>query len=302
MREPDPVLSRISDQTMTLRARVTTPFGRDSTADEVLAGVDLRGRRAIVTGAASGIGAETARALASAGAEVTLAVHDLRAGERAAADIAAQTGDRRVFVSHLELTDRSSVAAFAAGWDGPLHILVNSAETEVLPDLTYTSAGWETQLAANHLGPFELTLGLHRALAASGRARIVSVSSGRHLLSPVIFDDLHFAFRPYHPWLAYGQSKTANVLFALGATARWSADGVAANALNPGVVERGAATVVLLAASPLLDGVGGRYFEECNEAARVSRRTDDYRGVAPYALDPENADRLWDMSTDLLAG
>ncbi|HEY3188750.1 MAG TPA: SDR family NAD(P)-dependent oxidoreductase, partial [Solirubrobacteraceae bacterium] len=261
---------------MTLGARVTTPFGRDSTADEVLAGVDLRGRRAIVTGAASGIGAETARALASAGAEVTLAVHDLRAGERAAADIAAQTGDRRVFVSHLELTDRSSVAAFAAGW--------------------------ETQLAANHLGPFELTLGLHRALAASGRARIVSVSSGRHLLSPVIFDDLHFAFRPYHPWLAYGQSKTANVLFALGATARWSADGVAANALNPGVVERGAATVVLLAASPLLDGVGGRYFEECNEAARVSRRTDDYRGVAPYALDPENADRLWDMSTDLLAG
>jgi NAD(P)-dependent dehydrogenase (short-subunit alcohol dehydrogenase family) len=151
-----------------------------------------------------------------------------------------------------------------------------------------------------------------------------SVNFGRHLLSRVILDDLHFAFRPYDRWLAYGQSKTANVLFALGATARWSRDGITATALNPGTiavanhrhvrdgpavlpehqktVQQGAATSVLLAASPLLEGVGCRYFEDCNEAVRVTHRTDDYRGVAPYALDPENADRLRDMSTDMLTG
>jgi NAD(P)-dependent dehydrogenase (short-subunit alcohol dehydrogenase family) len=310
--------------TMTSYMRITTPFTRDSTADEVLAGVDLHGRRAIVTGAAAGIGAETARALASAGAEVTLAVQDLEAGERTAADICSKTGSRRLFVAHLDLTDRSSVAAFTAAWYGPLHILVNNAGILALPEHTRTSEGWEMQFAANHLGHFELALGLHKALAAAERARIVSVSSSRHLLSPVIFDDLHFAFRPYDPWLAFGQSKTANVLFALGATARWSSDGITANALNPGAIETGhqrpgggdlatppdlqktvqqcAATPVLLAASPLLEGVGCRYFEGCNEAVRVTHRTDDYRGVAPYALDPENADRLWDMSTDMLAG
>lgn len=309
--------------TMTSHSRIMTPFTRESTADEVLADVDLRSQRAIVTGATSGIGVETARALAWAGAEVTLAVQNLEAGERMAADIFSKTGNRRVVVAPLDLTDRSSIAAFRAAWDGPLHILVNNAERKVLPELTRTSASWETQFAANHLGHFELALGLHGALVVAGQARIVSVSSGRHLLSPVIFDDLHFAFRPYDPWLAYGQSKTANVLFALGATARWSGDGITANAMNPGTIEtghqrraagdlatppdlqnilqRGAATSVLLAASPLLDGVGCRYFEDCNEAVRVAHRTADEHGVAPYALDPDNADRLWDMSTDMLA-
>jgi NAD(P)-dependent dehydrogenase (short-subunit alcohol dehydrogenase family) len=221
---------------MTSHTRLTT-FTRDSTVDEVLAGVDLHGLRAIVTGAASGIGAETARGLASAGAEVTLAVRDLEAGERTAADIELQTGNRRLFVSLLDLVDRSSVAAFTAAWDGLLHILVNNAAIEASPRLARTPEGWEMQFATNHLGHFELTLGLHKALAATGRARIVSVSSSRHLLSPVIFDDVHFAFRPYDPWLAYGQSKTANVLFALGATARWSSDGITANAVNPGSIE-----------------------------------------------------------------
>jgi NAD(P)-dependent dehydrogenase (short-subunit alcohol dehydrogenase family) len=310
--------------TMTSQPRIRTPFTRDSTPDEVLARVDLRSQRAIITSGTSGIGVETARALAWAGAEVTLATQNVQAGERTAADIFSKTGNRHVFVAHLDLADSSSIAAFAAAWDGPLHILVNNAEIKVPPELTRTAAGWELQFAANHLGHFELALGLHKALVMAGRARIVSVSSGRHLLSPVIFDDLHFAFRPYDPWLAYGQSKTANVLLALGATARWCGDGITANALNPGAIEAGhqqpvggdlanppdlqkgvqqsAATAVLLAASPLLDGVGCRYFEDCNEAVRVTHRTDDEHGVAPYALDPENADRLWDMSVDLLAG
>lgn len=297
---------------MTAYTRITTPFTHESTTADVLAGVDLHGRRAIVTGATSEIGAETARALAAAGAEVTLAVHDLEAGERTAADIVATTGNRRLFVVQLDLADRSSVQSFTTAWVGPLHILVNHAEVVGLTEPTRTAAGWELHFAANHLGHFELALGLHRALAATVRARIVSVSSGRHLLSPVIFDDLHFAFRPYDRWLAYGQSKTANVLFALGANARWSGDGITVNAVNPGelltttghrwTLQQAAATAVLVAASPLLDGVGCRYFEACNEAVRVAYRTDDERGVAPYALDPENADRLWDMSTDLLAG
>jgi NAD(P)-dependent dehydrogenase (short-subunit alcohol dehydrogenase family) len=248
-------------------------------------------------------------------------VRDVEAGRRVAADIATTTGNSNVDVAPLELTDRASIDAFASGWDGPLHILVNNAGIMAPPE-QYTREGWELQFATNHLGHFALTLGLHDALAADGQARVVSVSSSGHMLSPVIFDDLHFAFRPYDPWLAYGQSKTANVLFAVGATARWIDDGITANALMPGAiltklqrhiggglvtpperqktVEQGAATSVLLATSPLLEGIGGRYFVDCNEAAPVTRRTGDMSGVAPYALDAENADRLWELSLRLL--
>jgi NAD(P)-dependent dehydrogenase (short-subunit alcohol dehydrogenase family) len=189
------------------------------------------------------------------------------------------------------------------------------------------------QFATNHLGHFALALGLHEALAAAGRARIVSVSSSGHLRSPVVFDDLHYEFRDYDPFGAYGQSKTANVLFAVEATRRWVEDGITANALMPGgiatqlqrhvggaeymrqaverfrqagsvlkTVEQGAATSVLLATSPQLEGIGGRYFEDCNEAAVVHRREEPgLSGVAPYALDPDNAERLWEVSLELIA-
>jgi NAD(P)-dependent dehydrogenase (short-subunit alcohol dehydrogenase family) len=304
--------------------RITTPFDRESTADQVLAGVDLTGKRAIVTGGASGVAAETARALASAGAEVTLAVLDTRAGERAAEEMRSSTGNRSIDVAPLNLADRASIAAFTAVWQVPLHVLVNHAEAVIQPELTRTSDGWELHLATNHLGHFELALGLHDVLAAAGQSRIVAVSSGAHMLSPVVFDDLQFAFRLYDPGAAYGQSKTANILFAVGASARWYRDGITVNAASSGAVapamhrqngrireipeprptllQQRAATSALLATSPLLDGVGGRYFEDCNEAERATGRTDDLRGVAPYALNPENADRLWDVSIDLLAG
>jgi NAD(P)-dependent dehydrogenase (short-subunit alcohol dehydrogenase family) len=301
-------------------ARITTAFGPGSTAAEVAAGVDLSGRRVVVTGASSGIGVETARALAATGAGVTLAVRDTGAGTRVAADIVATTGNQDIGVAALDLTDRASIAAFIAGWDGPLHVLVNNAGVMATPEQR-TRDGWELQFATNHLGHFALATGLHGALAADGAARIVSVSSAAHLLSPVILDDLHFAFRPYDPLLAYAQSKTANVLFAVGATARWAGDGITANALMPGAiatnlqrhtggtetppeqlksVQQGAATSVLLATSPLLEGIGGRYFEDANEAEPVTSRAGG-RGVAPYALDPDNADRLWDTSLRLLA-
>ncbi|MEV8411343.1 SDR family NAD(P)-dependent oxidoreductase [Streptomyces niveus] len=307
---------------------MTTPFGFASSAADVAAGIDLTGRRAVVTGGSSGIGVETARALAVTGAEVTLAVRDTAAGERVAKDIAAATGNRRVHVGRLDLTDPASVAAFAAAWQGPLHVLVNNAGVMACPE-QYTELGWEMQFATNHLGHFALANGLHRALAADGSARIVVVSTTGHQSSPVDFDDVNFAFRAYDPWLAYGQSKTANVLFAVEATRRWREDGITANALMPGAiytnlqrhtggrgsgkvpaeliktVEQGAATSVLLATSPLLEGIGARYFVDCNETETetetVDRRTGNLHGVARYALDPANAQRLWSLSENLLA-
>jgi len=214
-------------------ARITTPFGATSTAAEVVAGCDLRGRRVVVTGGAAGIGLETARALASAGADVTLAVRDAAAGECAAAALPGRVAARR-----LDLADLDSVRAFAAAWDGPLHGLVANAAIMALPQRELTPDGWELQLATNHRGHFALAHALHAALASEG-ARIVVVSSGAHLRSPVVFDDLHFTSRPYDPLAAYAQSKTANVLFAAGATARWARDGVTANALMPGAIATG---------------------------------------------------------------
>jgi NAD(P)-dependent dehydrogenase (short-subunit alcohol dehydrogenase family) len=314
---------------MTDSTRITTPFSAQSTAAEVIAGVDLTGRRAVVTGGSSGIGVETARALAGAGAEVTLAVRDVAAGQRAADDIIASTDNKQVLVAPLDLADPASAAAFAAGWDGPLHILVDNAGL-MAPPLMRTPQGWEMQFATNHLGHFALATGLHAALAAAGGGRVVSVSSSAHLGSPVVFDDIHFTRREYQPFTAYGQAKTANVLFAVELTRRWAADGILANALHPGVIrtrlqryvseeeltrlraqvgasadvpwktpEQGAATSVLLAASPRVDGIGGRYFEDVNEALPNVPGT--RTGVAAYALDPEAAARLWTVSEQTLA-
>jgi len=212
---------------------ITTPFSRESTAAEVIDGIDLSGKRAIVTGGASGIGVETARALASAGAEVVLAVRNLEAGARTAAEIVDSTGNSQIRVSPLDLADQKSVAAFVADWDGPLHILVNNAGVMASP-LARTAEGWEMQFATNHLGHFALATGLHRALAAAGGARVVAVSSAAHLRSPVVFEDIQFNHREYEPWTAYGQSKTANVLFAVEGAKRWADDGITVNALHPG--------------------------------------------------------------------
>lgn len=301
---------------------ITTPFGFGSTAAEVVADVDLTGKRVVVTGASSGIGIETARAFAGVGAEVTLGVRSVEAGEKTAAEIRSSTGNPAVLVQRLDLSDQGSVRTFAANWEGPLHILVNNAGVMALPTLERTTEGWEMQFATNFLGHFALTMGLHRALAAANGARIVSVSSSGNLIAPVIFDDLHFDFLPYDPLVAYGQSKSACALLAVEATRRWAKDGIVANALNPGAIatnlqkhtgglktpperrktpQQGAATSVLLAASPLLEGVGGRYFEDCNEAATVFRRPADWAGVAHYALDPANAERLWNVSQELIS-
>jgi NAD(P)-dependent dehydrogenase (short-subunit alcohol dehydrogenase family) len=301
---------------------ITSPFSRHSTAQEVIAGIDLTGRRAVITGASSGIGVETARALASAGAEVTLAVRDINTGKRVAADLTGQTGNHGVAAEAMDLSDIESVRAFVGRWQGPLHILINNAGVMAAP-LARTGQGWEAQFATNHLGHFALAVGLHDALRSGAPSRIVALTSSGHFFSPIVFDDLHFDRRPYDPWLAYGQSKTACVLFAVEATRRWAADDITANAVMPGgirtnlqrhqsgpeweevdrnydwkTVEEGAATTVFVATSPLLNGIGGRYFEDCQEADVVDPEVGHERqkGVAAYALDPQAAAELWEVS------
>jgi NAD(P)-dependent dehydrogenase (short-subunit alcohol dehydrogenase family) len=304
--------------------RFTTPFTRENTDDEVLEGLDLAGKRVIITGGGSGIGAETARALAAHGADVTIAVRDLTLGEQAAREIREKVGAGNVRAAKLDLLDRRSIRAFAEGWSGPLDVLINNAGIMALPELHRTPEGWEMQFATNHLGHFALTIGLHDALAAAGDARIVSVSSNAHRVSPVVFDDIMFERRPYEEWSAYGQSKTANVLLAVEAAKRYAADGITANALMPGGIrtrlqrhqtsaaaqkifdhydwkttEQGASTSVLLAASPLVAGVTGRYFEDNNEA-ELTTDLDKQTGIRPHALDPEAAERLWRVSLELI--
>jgi NAD(P)-dependent dehydrogenase (short-subunit alcohol dehydrogenase family) len=302
--------------------RITTDFNATSTAADVIKGIELDGHRAIVTGGASGIGIETARALAGAGAEVTLAVRDLDAGARTARELTRDTGNERVLVAKLDLADQESVAAFVADWSGPLDLLINNAGVMASP-LSRTSQGWESQFATNHFGHFALATGLHDALAAAEGSRVVSLSSVAHLNSGIDFDDIHFDRRDYDPALAYAQSKTANVLFAVEATKRWADEGITVNAVHPGAIlatsltrhydpqvlddlvasgrytfktpEQGAATSILVATSPLLDGIGGRYFEDANEALPYDPNL-EHRGVAAHALDPEAAARLWDVS------
>ena len=162
----------------------TTPFGFDSTTDEVLQGVDLHGKRAVVTGATSGLGVETARALAAAGAEVVLGVRRLDAGMDVAEELRRVTGNDAIEAAQLDLTDLGSVAAFVRAWNGPLHMLINNAGVMAIPELQRSALGCEMQFASNFLGHFALVSGLHEALAAAGGARVVSVSSTGHLFSP----------------------------------------------------------------------------------------------------------------------
>lgn len=314
---------------------ITTPFDAGSTADDVVEGVDLHGRQAVVTGASSGLGVETARALAAAGATVTLAVRDVQAGAVSAEHIAAVTGRPRPQVSPLDLADPSSIAAFATGWDIPLDLLVNNAGL-VTAGLLRSIAGWELQLATNHLGHFALSLGLHAHLAAAaaahGQARVVALSSTAHMRATVDLDDLHFHRRPYDPQIAYAQSKTANSLFAVEASRQWQSDGITVNAVNPGGVrtglqrhfsdeqkrsldaaeaagifayktpQQGAATTLVACVAPELAGIGGRYLDDCREAYTVpndATLVEHPHGVKQWALDPAGARDLWRVSKAL---
>jgi len=315
---------------------ITTRFDAASTADDVVAGVDLTSLRAIVTGASSGIGLETVRSLARAGAEVTLAVRNPDAGAKAAQDIATSTGSDEVRVAALDLADQAAVAGFVQSWHGPLHLLINNAG--VIPAaLSRTAEGWELQFATNYLGHFTLSRGLRRALAAGagerGEARIVSLTSGAHMRSPVVFDDIQFERRDYDPQAAYAQSKTATSLLAVEATRRWAPDGIVANAVNPGGVatglqrnftqkqkdylaeaeaagafayksaQQGAATTLVAAVAPEFAHTGGHYLDDGREAHTVPNDADLFahsHGVKQWAIDPDTAQKLWTVSLDLI--
>ncbi len=243
-----------------------------------------------MTGASSGIGAETALALTAAGAAVTLAVRNVDAGTDVADRIAAATGRPRPQVRALDLADPASVAALIRQWSSPLDILVNNAGL-VTAGLERTRQGWELQFATNHLGHFALAVGLHPHLAAAAAARagsrIVALSSTAHMRAPVDFDDIHFERRAYDPQIAYAQAKTANSLFAVEATRCWRDEGIVVNAVNPGgvatglqrnfstaqreslaaaeaagiftykTIGQGAATTLVAAVAPEFAGVGG---------------------------------------------
>jgi NAD(P)-dependent dehydrogenase (short-subunit alcohol dehydrogenase family) len=303
-------------------------FGPTTTADDVLAGVDLSGTLIIVTGGSSGIGLETVRAFSAAGATVLVPARD---ANRARATLA---GIERVEVAELDLAALESVQTFAKRFlDSHRAIDILIANAGVMATVeTRTRASWELQLATNHLGHFVLTNLLWPALA-SGNARVVSLSSGGHKLSPIRWDDIQLE-RGYDKWLAYGQSKTATALFAVGLDRLGQEEGVRAFTVAPGPVrsslwrhlpadERieprddqgkpiiawktpaaGAATSAWAATSPQLKGTGGLYLEHCDVApianpSATGQEAIRQGGVLPWAIDPEQAKRLWKLSAAL---
>ena len=314
---------------------IESPFNARSTAAEVLAGVDLSGKTALVTGASSGLGVDTARALAAAGAALILPVRDAAKGEVVAAEIRASHPAADVRVGAMDLGDYDSIRRFAGGLAAegrPIHLLINNAGIMACP-LRRTPQGHESQLATNHFGHFLLTSLLAPLLRKAAPARVVQLTSIGHRISPVHLDDLHFERRPYEKWAAYGQSKTANALFAVELDRRLRPDGVAAFAVHPGGImtglqkelsreemeamgwfdkdgnphplfktaAQGASTSVWAATSPWLDGKGGLYLEDCNISVLADEATPSYFGVRAHAIDPDAAARLWAISEEALA-
>ncbi|TXL86203.1 SDR family NAD(P)-dependent oxidoreductase [Streptomyces sp. IB2014 016-6] len=309
--------------------RIGSGFGAASTAEEVLRGVDLAGKLAVVTGGYSGLGLETTRALAGAGAHVVVPARRRAVAGEAVAGISGAAG--KVEVDELDLGDLDSVRAFAerflASGRG-IDMMIDNAGIMACPE-TRVGPGWEAQFATNHLGHYALVNRLWPALERGG-ARVVSVSSAGHRNSPIRWDDVQFE-RGYDKWQAYGQAKTANVLFAVRLDALGRDSGVRAFSLHPGGIltplqrhlskeemvafgwideegnplnrsfktpEQGAATQVWAATSPQLAGAGGVYCEDC-DIAEPADEADFKGGVREYAKDPEQAARLWALSAEL---
>ncbi len=317
---------------------VGSGFGAASTADDVIEGIDLRGRTAIVTGGASGIGVPTVRALRSAGATIVVPARNVD-GARAALE------GLDVEIVPMDLMVPKTIDAFAARFltsGRPLHLLVNNAGIGGAP-LARDDRGYESVFTTNHLGHFQLTCRLWSALRAADSARVVAVSSWAHRASPVVLDDLMFDRREYNPVLSYAQSKTANILFAVVVDERGRADGIRAFSLHPGTIvesnfkrytpaevltafglvdengkavidpaksrktaEQGAATSVWCATSPQLEGLGGLYAQDCDIAPLVEPSASlnlefgsPPLGVMTYAVDPDIAERLWTASEQL---
>lgn len=300
-------------------------FGRETTAAEVAQGIDLTGRRIVLTGAASGIGTETARALASTGAAIVLGVRRLEAGQALAAELGG-----RVTALELDLTDLAAVARFAAKIAGPVDLLIANAGVSKTPE-AHLPNGLDVRFATNHLGHFHLAHLLWDQMAQRG-ARMVVVSSAAHKGMPVRLDDLQWTARPHHDGAAYAESKSANILFAQEATRRGAAQGIFANAVLPGsaltglqryhgeelkrrigfIAEDGsidpmvktaaqaAATTVWATTAPELAGRGGLVLEDCAEARPVGPDTHPWSGFDRSVADLETARSLWEHSLELV--
>ena len=317
-------------------------FSWDTTAYEVVENVDLTGYEVIVTGGASGIGVETVRALAKAGARVVIAARDVEIGEQVALSIIETTRNRQIEVELLELDSLESINAFVQRYlskDRPLNILVNNAGVMACP-LSYTKDGFEMQFGTNHVGHFALTLGLIPALKKGAqklgkKSRVISVSSVGHRRSDIRYDDVHYKLRPYNDFESYGQSKTANILFSVELTKRYEHEGIVSNALMPGVIytnlmrhldinelkrqgrvdengkfkniqrektpAQGASTTVWAAIAPELENINGVYLEDCAIAEIIHNKDANItKGCLSYALDAENARKLWEYTEKLI--
>lgn len=316
------------------QAPIGSGFGAKTSAAEVMAGIDLTGKTAVVTGGYSGIGIETTRALAAAGAEVIVPARRVDAAKEA---LSAVNGDVKVL--SMDLSDLVSIENFAAEFAGDhdkLHILINNAGIMACPE-TRIGNNWEAQFATNHIGHFVLTNALTPYLKNAGGARVVCLSSTAHRITPILWDDIHFTKTDYDKWTAYGQSKTANALFARGLNRRLEGDGVKAFAVHPGGIitplqrflekeemialgwidengevpeaakpffktpEQGCSTSLWAATSPQLEAYGGQYCENCDIAKLADEDSPRYFYVSEWAANDEDADRLWALTEEMLA-
>jgi len=314
--------------------KINSGFGAKSEPEEVLAGIDLSGKVAVVTGGYSGIGLETTRALANAGAKVHVPV---RSPEKAAESLGSVPGN--IVVGEMDLADLDSVRNYAERVrhsEDKLDLLINNAGIMACPE-TRVGNNWECQFATNHLGHFVLTNELLPLLVAADGARVVCLSSTGHKRSGIRWDDIHFNSTPYEKWDAYGQSKTANALFALALDRKFADQGVHAFAVHPGGIltplqrhleveemaalgwldkdgnlseqaklqfkspTQGCSTTLWAATSSALDGVGGVYCEDCDVADPATKEMPGFIGVEAWAADEEEAMRLWDVTEQMLA-
>jgi len=310
-------------------------YGRETSTDEVLEGIDLSGKRMLITGSSSGLGEESARALSSKGASITMAARSPEKNEAAAARIREKVPGAELELRTLDLCSLESVRSFAKDFLADhqrLDVLLDNAGVMCCPQGS-TSDGFEMQLGTNHIGHFLLTGLLARAVVASAPSRVVVLSSAAHTMAGVDFDDPMFERREYDPWLAYGQSKTANALFALELHHRLAKEGVSAYSVHPGMimtelsrhlnaellermqervkerakatgsegpgmnfkpVEAGAATQVWAATTGDLADHGGAYLADCQLGTAGAEHGE--RNVEPHAQDPDAASRLWTAS------
>jgi NAD(P)-dependent dehydrogenase (short-subunit alcohol dehydrogenase family) len=309
---------------------MTTPFGAETSAEEAARNIDLSGQTIVITGGSAGLGVETARVLSACGAKIVSVVRDQAKGLAAAATIRESVPSAEIEMAVLDLFDLDSVRRGAddiAKRFPRIDLLINNAGVMACP-LGRTAQGLDTQLGTNHLGHFVLTARLIPSLLAGAPARIVNLSSAGHRMSPFRFEDPFFEKDDYNKWIAYGQAKTANVLFSVALDKRFKDRGIRSFAVHPGAIQtelgrhmdandvkdlmdrrgdrppmtfkqvpQGAATTVWAATAPELDGRGGLYCEDCGVAESIEDPNQD-QGVLSWALDEKAAEHLWTLSEE----